>query len=58
MIFYTTLSDEDLIALARNGDDQAEDQLAVRYSKLVRACACYHSSKLVPGVHAFTSSLS
>ena len=39
MIFYTTLSDEDLIALARNGDDLAEDQLAVRYSKLVRACA-------------------
>ena len=39
MICYTTLSDEDLIALARNGDDLAEDQLAVRYSKLVRACA-------------------
>ena len=34
MIFYTTLSDEDLIAMARNGDDLAEDQLAVRYSKI------------------------
>lgn len=39
MICYKTLSDEDLLERSRAGDDQAEDQLAVRYSKLVRVCA-------------------
>ena len=36
---YAALSDDDLLLQARNGDDLAEDQLAVRYSKLVRICA-------------------
>lgn len=36
---YLTLSDNELIIRARAGDDQAEDQLAVRHSQLVRMCA-------------------
>lgn len=33
------LSDNELISLSRSGDALAEEELAARYSKLVRACA-------------------
>lgn len=39
MIRYMTLSDNELISLSRSGNDLAEEQLAARYSKLVRIYA-------------------
>ncbi len=39
MTDYTTLSDPVLQRLATEGDGRAEEQLAMRYSRLVRICA-------------------
>ena len=36
---YTGLSDNELIALARSGSRAAEEQLALRYSRLVKICS-------------------
>ena len=36
---YSTMSDNDLIALARKGDRVAEEQLALRYTRLVKVCS-------------------
>ena len=36
---YILLSDSDLLKMAASGDRAAEEQLAVRYSRLVRICA-------------------
>ena len=39
MIDYASKSDTELQQLAKNGDREAEDVLAERYSRMVRACA-------------------
>lgn len=36
---YINLNDNELIALARSGDRTAEEQLALRYARLVRICS-------------------
>ena len=36
---YSTMSDNDLIALARKDDRVAEEQLALRYTRLVKVCS-------------------
>ena len=39
MMDYTVLSDVDLLSLASSGENKAEEALAERYMRLVRACA-------------------
>lgn len=39
MAIYSQLSDNDLLRLAENGDREAEDQLALRYTRLVKICS-------------------
>ena len=36
---YSTYSDNDLIVRARQGDRIAEEQLALRYTRLVKVCS-------------------
>ena len=39
MVMYSQISDNDLLQLAENGDKEAEDQLALRYTRLVKICS-------------------
>ena len=39
MVIYSEKCDNDLLHLAQEGDKQAEEQLALRYSRLVKICS-------------------
>ncbi len=39
MVIYSQFSDNDLLQLVENGDRNAEDQLALRYTRLVKICS-------------------
>lgn len=39
MDFYTHLSDNDLLRMVNSGDKSAEEQLALRYARLVKICS-------------------
>ena len=39
MVMFSQISDNDLLQLAENGDKEAEDQLALRYTRLVKICS-------------------
>lgn len=39
MLIYSQLTDTDLLQMAQSGDRSAEEQLALRYSRLVKICS-------------------